>query len=272
MNITVILCTYNRCQSLAKALDGIAAQVLPDSVEWELVVVDNNSTDRTREVVNEFCRRHPARVRYIFEPQQGLSNARNAGIREARGEIVAFLDDDVSVEQTWLGNLTAALGNGEWAGAGGRIVLAQPFSSPSWLSLQEPYNLGGALCALFDMGDKPGKLDRAPYGANMAFRKDMFEKYGRFRTDLGRSPGSLMSNEDTEFGRRLIAAGEQLRYEPSATVYHPAPEDRIQKAYFLTWWFNYGRARVREWRRGPDVLGIARPYLNILKIVFVTMG
>jgi len=71
MKITVIICTYNRCQSLAKALDSVAAQSLPESVEWEVPVVDNNSADRTREVADGFCRRHPGRFRYVFEPQQG---------------------------------------------------------------------------------------------------------------------------------------------------------------------------------------------------------
>ena len=85
MKITLILCTYNRCQTLAKALGSVAASTLPDSLKWEVVVVDNNSTDQTREVIEDFCRRHPGRFRYVFEPQQGLSHARNAGIREAQG-------------------------------------------------------------------------------------------------------------------------------------------------------------------------------------------
>lgn len=258
MKITVILCTYNRCQILAKALNSIAAQILPESVEWEVLVVDNNSTDHTREVVGEFCRKCPDRFRYLFQPRQGLSYARNAGIHEAHGDVLAFVDDDVAVEPTWLQSLTASLQDGKWVGSGGRTIPGGAFARPGWLSLEEPYNLGGALCALFDLGDEPRELDRAPYGANMAFRREMFERYGDFRTDLGRCPGSTMSNEDTEFGRRLMAAGERLRYEPTAVVYHPVPENRIQKSYFLTWYFDYGRAMVREWGRGPDILGIPR--------------
>jgi len=83
MKITVIVCTYNRCQNLAKALDSVAVSTLPDSIKWEVIVVDNNSSDQTREVVEDFCCRHPGRFRYIFEPRQGVCNARNAGIREA---------------------------------------------------------------------------------------------------------------------------------------------------------------------------------------------
>ena len=116
MKISVILCTYNRCQSLAKTLESIAVSVLPESVEWEVVVVDNNSKDQTREVIEDFCRRNAGRFRYIHESQQGLSHARNAGIREARGEILAFTDDDIIVDNKWLHTLTTPLTSGEWAG------------------------------------------------------------------------------------------------------------------------------------------------------------
>src|SRR5208282_2321290 len=91
LNITVILCTYNRCQSLARALDSVAAQTFSESVEWEVLVVDNNSRDQTRDVAEDFCRRYPGRFRYLFEPRQGKSYALNAGIREARGDILALL-------------------------------------------------------------------------------------------------------------------------------------------------------------------------------------
>src|SRR5215467_674497 len=121
MKITVILCTYNRCQCLKRALNSAAALVLPESVEWEVLVVDNNSNDQTRTTVEEFCDRYPGRFRYLFEPRPGKSHALNAGIRESRADVFAFMDDDVVVDSNWLQNLTAALRNNEWAGAGGRI-------------------------------------------------------------------------------------------------------------------------------------------------------
>lgn len=234
--------------------------------------MDNNSRDQTRAVVERFCQMHPDRFRYLSEPQQGLSYARNAGIGEARGDILAFTDDDVIAEPTWLHNLTAPLSGGEWAGAGGRTLLPEPFSPPRWLELRDPDNLG-VLAASFDLGPEPCELRQAPYGANMAFRKDMFEKYGLFRTDLGASPNRKVprSGEDTEFGRRLMAAGERLRYEPSATVYHPLPQNRVNKKYLLAWWFDYGRATVRQWRRKPDVWGIPRHYLSVLNMMAVCL-
>jgi glycosyltransferase involved in cell wall biosynthesis len=273
MDITVILCTYNRCRVLAKALDSLAASRLPETVEWEVLVVDNNSTDQSRQVVEEFYRAKLGHVRYLFEPQPGKSYALNSGIREARGKILAFIDDDVTVEPTWLQNLVFALRDGEWVGAGGRILTGKTIPFPHWLAPDGPYSMGGVLAASFDLGDKAGPLDRAPYGTNMAFRKEMFEKYGGFRMDLGPSPNNEIPrpNEDTEFGRRLMAAGERLWYEPSAVVHHEVPEKRLRKEYFLAWWFDFGRAMVREWGRGPDLLGIPRPYFNILKMVMTTM-
>jgi glycosyltransferase involved in cell wall biosynthesis len=244
MNITVILCTYNRSQSLSKALDSVAVSTLPKSVEWEVLVVDNNSKDQTREVIEEYCRRYPGRFRYLFEPQPGKSHALKTGIQEAQGDILAFMDDDVIVEPTWLQNLTTALHDGQWVGAGGRILPEQTFSPPRWLPLQDRYAL--APFALFDLGPKAGALTEPPFGTNMAFRKKVFEKYGGFRTDLGPRPGSEIRNEDTEFGHRLLAAGERLRYEPSAVVYHSIPENRIQKKYLLAWWFDKGRADIRQ--------------------------
>lgn len=249
MKITVILCTYNRCESLAKALNSVAAQTLPESVDWEVLVVDNNSNDRTREVAEDFSSRHPGRFRYLFEPQPGKSHALNAGVREAQADILAFLDDDVTVDPTWLQNLTTALHNGEWAGAGGRIVPGWSRPVPRWLSPGAWYAL--APLVQFDLGNVAGGLSEPPFGTNMAFLKEMFEKYGGFLVELGPRPGSEIRNEDTEFGSRLLAAGERLRYEPSAVVCHPVQDNRIEKKYFLAWWFHKGEANIRQFGIRP---------------------
>jgi glucosyl-dolichyl phosphate glucuronosyltransferase len=244
MKITVILCTYNRCQSLTKALESVAALRLPESIKWEVLVVDNNSTDQTRKMVENFSCPYPRRFRYLFEPQQGKSYALNAGIREAAGDVLVFTDDDATVEPTWLQKLTAPLNNREWAGVGGRTLPEQTFSAPNWLGLEERYAMGPL--AIFDLGAEARELTEPPFGNNMAYRREMFEKYGGFRTDLGPRPGSEIRSEDTEFGQRLLSAGERLRYEPSAIVYHAVPPYRIQKSYFLAWWFGKARADFRE--------------------------
>jgi glucosyl-dolichyl phosphate glucuronosyltransferase len=250
MKITVILCTYQRCDTLMKALQSVACSTLPPDVEWEVLVVDNNSSDQTREVAEDFCHRYPGRFRYLFEPQQGKSYALNAGIREAHGDVLAFMDDDVTVDPMWLENLTAPLHNSDWAGAGGRIVPQQTLVPPRWLSLEEPRAL--APFALFDLGPEAEELKEPPFGTNMAFKRAMFEKYGHFRTDLGPRPGSEIRSEDSDFSLRLLAAGERLHYEPSALVYHEIPERRLQKQYFLDWWFDKARADVRAYGSPVD--------------------
>jgi glucosyl-dolichyl phosphate glucuronosyltransferase len=250
MKISVILCTYDRCQSLAKALDSVALSVVPTSVEWDVLVVDNNSKDQTCAVVEEFCRKHPGRFHYLFEPKPGKSNALNAGIQQTDADVLAFMDDDVVVEPDWLQNLTSGLSDSSCVGAGGRILPRWTSSPPQWLPTKERYGL--APLAMFDLGMEPGPLHEAPFGTNMAFRRDVFERYAGFRTDLGPRPGSEIRNEDTEFGQRLLNAGERLRYEPSAVVHHAVPENRLRKGYFLTWCFDKARADVREFGTPED--------------------
>jgi glucosyl-dolichyl phosphate glucuronosyltransferase len=249
MRISVIVCTYNRCQTLANALESIAASAVPDSVEWEVLVVDNNSSDLTLEVVEDYGKRYQSRFRYLLEPRQGLSFARNAGVRESRGDVLAFTDDDVIVEATWLWNLVAALDTGEWAGAGGRIIPVWGQPRPRWLPPDRPR--GGPFVA-FDLGTMPVLLTEAPVGANMAFRKELFKKYGGFRIDLGRLADVPRSSEDTEFGQRLLSGGERLRYEPSAVVHHPVPPSRLRKEYMLSWFFWDGRSALAKSEIPPE--------------------
>ena len=244
MNVTVILCTYNRAPTLRKALESVAKSIVPDSIDWEVLVVDNNSRDKTRETVEEFCASYPRRFRYLFEAAQGKSHALNSGIRATGADILAFMDDDVEVDSHWLHTLTSVFSRGPWTGAGGRIRAEEGFVPPLWMETSGRYAL--APLAFFDLGPDAGETKEAPFGTNMAFKRDVFKKYGGFRTDLGPQPGSEIRNEDTEFGERLLAGGERFWYEPSALVYHSVPRERICKSYFLRWWFDKARAEVKQ--------------------------
>ena len=270
IDVSVVLCTYNRCDSLARALESLTALSMPSTTSWEVLVVDNNSSDRTKDVIDEFRRRYPERIFGLFEPSQGKSFALNSGIRGARGKVLAFIDDDVVANSSWLQSLTADILNGKAAGAGGKILLDPTFEAPSWLALDGPMSLAGML-AVFDLGNERRVLDRPPFGTNMAFHRSMFEKYGLFRTDMGPAPGSEIRNEDVEFCRRLMSGGEVLHYEPEAIVYHAVPERRRRPEYFLRFWFDHGRAMVRESGVHPSVLGIPRRYLSIAKAVLWQM-
>lgn len=246
MHITVILCTYNRSARLRTALTSVAGLVLPESVEWEVLVVDNNSSDETRAVIEEFSKTYPGRFRYLFEAKPGKSNALNAGIREATGDILAFTDDDVTFDSMWLHNLNTALSNRQWVGVGGRIFQQWTSSRPTWLSPNGRYWRMSWPLTSFDFGEETLEENKYTNGANMAFRKDVFARHGGFRTDLGPQPGSEIRCEDNEFGLRLHAAGERVGYEPSAIVYHPVHQSRLRKEYFLAWWFDFGKGSVRE--------------------------
>jgi glucosyl-dolichyl phosphate glucuronosyltransferase len=246
MDISVVVCTYNRCVSLATALDSISAQSLSHSITWEVIVVDNNSTDQTASVVKDFERRTQGRFRYVFERQQGLSRARNAGIAAAQGEVIAFVDDDVIAEPSWLSNLTAPFWERNASGAGGRIVPPPDFTPPDWFTVGGDMDLLGAVVPVFNLGEEVCQMKRPPYGANMAFRRSMFQKYGLFRVDLGRCGESLVMGEDIEFGHRLMEAGETLWYNPSAIVEHPVPKERLTKKHFRAWWYDFGRTRIIE--------------------------
>jgi glycosyltransferase involved in cell wall biosynthesis len=238
--------------------------MMPATVDWEVLVVDNNSNDGTREIAERFSRLYPERFQYLFEPRQGKSFALNSGIHEAKGKILAFVDDDVVVQPTWLEQLTSSLSDGTWAGCGGRILPKPGFSPPRWLALYGPLSQLGALCAYFDQGDLPLLLNKPPVGTNMAFRREMFNKYGGFREDLGPRPGSELRSEDTEFGRRLMVAGERLCYVPSAIVYHEISENRIRKEFFLSWWFAFGRGSIRETRVIPGAKDICKVIARII--------
>jgi glycosyltransferase involved in cell wall biosynthesis len=251
IDITVIVCTFNRSGLLQTALESIAASEIPAGIAWEILVADNNSSDDTRGVVEDLIRGYPGRFRYVFELRQGKSNALNSAIAAAKGDVLAFADDDITVHPQWLYALTAPLLTGPWMGSGGRVLAQWQSAAPAWLDT-ESWIVAGPLVH-FDPGLEAGQLNETPVGTNMAFRKSLFERYGGFRTDLGPRPGDQIRNEDSEFARRLLQAGEPLYYEPSAIVYHPIPEKRLTKNYFLAWWFSKGRTGIRETGVPSDV-------------------
>lgn len=206
--------------------------------------MDNNSTDQTRQVTERFQSQYPGRFRYVFEPRPGKSNALNTAIHDTEARILAFMDDDVQVEPDWLYMLTRIFDDPQYAGAGGRILPESQFTPPRWLETSAHYAL--APLAMFDLGPTAGRLQEPPFGTNMAFRREVFSRYGEFRCDLGPRPGSEIRSEDTEFGMRVLQGGEHLWYEPQAVVHHAIARSRVTRNYFLKWWFDKARADIRE--------------------------
>jgi glycosyltransferase involved in cell wall biosynthesis len=245
MKISVIIATYNRSDMLAVALQSLTQMTVPPDLDFEILIVNNNSRDSTQAVADSFVRRNPACFRYIFEPRQGKSFALNTGVAAARGGILAFTDDDITVHPDWAVELCRTIETFRCAGVGGKIVPVWNVPKPDWLEMEGPHKLMNAVVS-FDLGPKPCPITTAAFGANYAFKKEVFQKYGAFRTDLGPTVGSEIRGEDSELCRRLIKAGETLIYSPTAIVYHPVERHRTEKRYFQAWYLGRGRASIRE--------------------------
>jgi glycosyltransferase involved in cell wall biosynthesis len=209
-----------------------------------LIVVDNNSRDSTATLVQSFAQHAPFAVRYVFESAQGLTRARNRGIAEAKGDVIVFTDDDVTVEPNWLERLSRVFDDPNCMAAGGKIVAVWNSPKPAWLAEKGPFALHKVIVS-FDCGDETREAPEPPFGANMAFRKELFARYGVFRPDLGRTGNMLLSGEETEMFLRIIRGGETIMYAGDAVVYHPVAEERIRKSYFRSWYFNSGKEQAR---------------------------
>ena len=237
MKFTVVVCTFNRSESLRRMLKSLRDVVIPDHLSCEVIIVDNNSTDDTRLVFEEIEKCFESKIRYVFENKTGLSNARNRGIREASGEIIAFTDDDVIVDKHWIQNIDKAFKEySDVVCVGGKILPIWEVSKPKWLKT----DLYGYL-ALLDNGDSVaymGALDI--WGANFAVKSEMFKRYGLFDTNLGRIQKKLYSGEEAEFLQRLQSAGEKILYYPLSIIYHNVPPHRMSKKYIRKWEFDRG--------------------------------
>lgn len=241
---SVIIPTYNRAALLGETLDCLAHT--RTALDWEVVVVDNNSTDRTREAVAQRVGGYPVPLRYVFEPQQGRSHALNAGIAASDAAVFVFTDDDVRVSDCWLDAATAPLLDDsspiEYTGGPVRPIWEAP--RPAWLS-PDRGDLWGTI-AILNYGDDSFVFEehrRVPLGANMAVRRSLVERIGLFSTVLGRTGQRLLGQEVPEFLARARAAGAHGLYVPGMLVHHHVPGRRLTKTYFRRWWFGKGISR-----------------------------
>lgn len=259
MDISIIICTYNRWVKLCDVLNDLDDMSVPPNLSYELIVVDNNCSDGTRAGVQARAQQNP-KLRYSFEARQGLSKARNTGIRVSRGAIIAFTDDDVRIDKSWLVEMYRAFAAYGCMGVGGKIVPLWSGEKPWWYEDDGPYRLMAAILKL-DLGDEACQLQSPAWGANMVFRRNAFDKYGLFREDLGRNGETLSSGEDTEFWWCLIRGGEKVIYAPKMIVYHPVEEKRTKQDYFKSWYFYYGKTLIRtekEPLKGKCYFGVPR--------------
>jgi hypothetical protein len=230
MKASVIISTYNRGKSLAPTLDGLLGMTVPSGVEWEVLLVDNNSTDLTKAVISQFSKEHPKIFRYLFEGKQGKSHALNAAVLQARGDVLLFTDDDCIPESHWLEKIATEFSSRPDLGIlGGRIELFNPEDKPITVrTWRDRRVLSSATDVFFFVA-----------GCNMAIRREVLLSVGDFDPRL--CPGSRkdLVAEDADFIYRAFLKGFRIEYDPDVLVYH-----------------NHGR------RSDRDVVNLDRKYLR----------
>ena len=269
MYLTVGICTWNRAHLLEQTLTAMHELEIPSDIHWELLVVNNNSTDDTDNVIEKHKSHLP--IRRIFEPQAGKSFALNHAIREARGEYILWTDDDVLVDPNWMAAYSAAFIH--WSNAsifGGPIKPWLPGTPPNWLAQVLP-DVGGAY-GVRDYGDKSIALTRkiVPYGANMAVRAKE-QKQHLYDIKLGPRPNSSLRAEDTALARKMLAEGSEGRYVHGAAVRHYIPETHQTIKYLSDYYKGLGEyyALQTQNRKGLKLFG--RP-LGLWKHAFQTQA
>ena len=238
MDASIIVCTFNRAESLRDTLRALRGQQIATSRHWDVIVVDNNSKDHTRSVVEEAQREWPA-LRYEFEPAQGLSHARNHGIAAARGDVLLFTDDDVLPEPEWLDTTLQGLERYRADACGGFVAPIWETPPPAWLT--ERFH--GFLAIRTERTDDYPiiQASQAPFGANMAMKRAVFDRVGLFDTNRGRKGNVLASGEDGEMFERILAAGLTAVFLGQSRVHHKVESFRLTKRYFRRWRFQTSR-------------------------------
>ena len=241
--ISVVICTYNRADLLAGALQSVCRQTLSHA-EYEVIVVDNNSTDNTGDIVRSFAADY-ANVHYCLEPRQGLSHARNRGWREARGEVVAYIDDDIEVPPEWL------VVAGEVIGDHSPDVLSGPSFAfyntvkPGWFKdaygSHEPYSQAGVAARPEDL-----------YGHNLLFKRELLAQSGGFDPTLGMVGDRIAYGEETALLRHIHATMPEkiLYYEPRLYVYHLVRPEKMVWRWLIKDRFAKGRYAHRIFQAG----------------------
>jgi glycosyltransferase involved in cell wall biosynthesis len=235
--ISAIVCTHNRAAFLPAALDSLLRQSV-DPEAYEIIVVDNLSTDETPSVTQSYVREH-ANLRCIVEPKLGLSVARNAGMQQTAAELVAFTDDDAVVAPDWIERLLERFSkvHAMTAAIGGEIEPIWQVPRPGWLTdaMLRP------LSAHLGWSDQPIVLGKGQWlcEVNCAYRRELVLGYGGFPTSLGRQGGNLLSGEGT-INERLQADGYELFFDPRIRVRHTIHAERVSRDWFRRRYFWQG--------------------------------
>lgn len=244
LDLSVLIATRSRADSLERTLRSMEAADAGAEVRWELVIVDNGSTDRTPAMLQEWTTRLPLRV--LCVPESGQNRARNRALPDLRGNVTVLTDDDVCVAPDWLRRWKEGVERWPRDGIfGGRIAPRFPDGCPAWVS-GEDFPFRAACFAEFRPGQGEGPYPRTPFGPNFAVRTDLLRQHP-FREDLGPAAGSYAMGGETELTLRLKALGHRVIYLPGPCVEHVLSAENLSLEKLYQRGFNAGRGD--EYRR-----------------------
>ena len=231
MFVSITIQTYNRSTMLAETLESLRPLRSPRAVEYEILVIDNNSSDGTQDVIRRYARILAPRLRSAFEPQQGLSHARNRALAEAKGDIVSFLDDDVVVDPGWLEAVCHAFAEHSATVVGGRsyLIYPEPLGRPAWL----PAHREDMYSRLDHGPDTLVDTDKTLFGLNFSVLRQKAIEVRGFDISLGRNGDNLACGEESDLLDRLRRVGGRVVYEPRAVVGHKIPPERLTRKWLL---------------------------------------
>lgn len=249
--LSIVICTYNRERYIAESVRAALNQTASKDL-YQVIVVNNNSQDRTDEICRKLLEEDKLQFDYFIETNQGNSFARNRGIHESKGEIIAFIDDDAMMEPAYVSNLLDFYRNNPGVDAvGGRIYPRYEEKKANWLS---PVLM--PLIAALDMGNspRPFRWGKFPIGANMSFRRQVFEKIGVFNVELGRIGTNLQGGDEKDVFARMRLENRTIWYCPDVVVHHVIPASRLEVSYIRRMGIGVGES---EYRRTKTIGGKA---------------
>jgi glycosyltransferase involved in cell wall biosynthesis len=243
VDLTLLVCTFNRSRDLEEMLDTAVVQETDGSSTYEVLVVDNNSTDRTRQVVERFMAAGHANVRYVFEGRQGKGFALNTGLAAARGSIYTIADDDFVLPRGWVKSIIEGFrAHPDASFVSGKVLPLWPDAVPAWAGPEH-----WSALALADYGDEPFYADRNRQVCLLAcsFRRKDVEDVGGYRPALGVSDNQIGGVEDLDILQRLWKAGRRGVYLPGIAFHHKIPPSRLTRQYHRRWHTGHGRFYAR---------------------------
>jgi glycosyltransferase involved in cell wall biosynthesis len=235
MELSVVICTYNGAERIGQVLDAVRSQVQTESITWEVLVIDNNSQDHTKQVIEAY-----PQVRYVFEAQQGAAFARSRAVKEAQGKWIAFIDDDTVPDENWVAQAYQFTQTHPEIGAfGGQIHPAYEVEPPNGIGKIAPY------LAIVERGSQPHRYDRVlPPGAGLVVRRQVWLDHMPEKLVLvGRTTTAMLASEDIEAILHIQNSGHEIWYNPEMHLYHQIPKWRTEKAYLLKLIKGVGLAR-----------------------------